>query len=211
MLQLWNGIRILDFVTSLENVNSSAIAITGASGGGTQTFMLTAIDDRINVSVPVCMVSSWMYGGCVCESSMPIHRGNGYATNNAEIAAIAAPKPMLLISSGKDWTRFNPTLEYPFIQRIYHFYNAEQNVENIHFPDEEHGYSYVMRQEVYKFIAKHLYLDISLVQTPDESIDESGNIIESMQDMLAFDLLHTRPYWALQGEDAVVNTLKSLQ
>ena len=103
-MQLWNNIRAVDFLETLSGVDRSEIAVTGESGGATQTFLLTALDGRICLNVPVVMVSSYFFGGCGCESGRPVHRSEGHFCTNAEIASLCAPRPMLVMSDGQDWT-----------------------------------------------------------------------------------------------------------
>jgi len=148
-LQLWDSIRALDFLASLADVDPSRLGITGASGGGTQTFLLTAVDDRIQFAVPVNMVSAIMQGGDLCENA-PGLRLN---TSNVEIAALFAPKPMLLVSATGDWTHNVPKQEFPAIQRIYALYGKAGQVEVVQI-DAPHNFNRQSREAVYRFFAQ---------------------------------------------------------
>jgi sugar phosphate isomerase/epimerase len=184
-VQVLNNLRILDFLLSLKDADPERVAITGGSGGGSQSMMITALDDRIRVSVPVVMLSSFFAGGCPCESGLPVHLCGG-GTSNPEIAAMAAPRPQLVISDGGDWTRNVPDTEFPYLQRVYGFYDKQNLVRNVHLPEEGHDYGPSKRKAMYTFMAEHLELDSKAVLDSDGNLDESCCTIEDVEEMLVF-------------------------
>jgi dienelactone hydrolase len=149
-LQLWNSIRMLDFISTLDDVDPGRIAMTGASGGGSQTFLLAAVDERVRVAVPVVMVGGIMQGGSACENAP----GLRFETYNTELAALTAPRPMFLVGSNVDQSRLNMTEDYPALRAIYALYGKERNVEATVL-DAPHNYNRFSREAVYRFLAKH--------------------------------------------------------
>ena len=197
-IQALNSIRLLDYLLLFDYADETRVGITGGSGGGSHTILMSAIDERIDVSVPTVMMSAIHYGGCACESGNPIHFCGG-GTNNVELGGLFAPKPQLVISDGGDWTANVPDLEFPFLKRIYNFYEGAV-VENAHFPEEGHDYGASKRAAMYQFMAKHLNLDKSKVFDKNGKLDESAISIEGENALKAF---------GENGENLPKNALKS--
>ena len=208
-MQTWNAIRITDYLCSLPYTDQSRVGITGASGGGTQTFIAAAVDERITLSVPTVMVSCHFYGGCPCESGLPIHfLDEGIGTNNAEIAALCAPHPQLVISDGNDWTANLPEVEFPYLKYVYSLYDKPEVIENVHLGQEGHDYGLSKRLAMYDFVARHFNLDANIIKDGNGTFDESKITIESAENMYAFGKDRILPKNAVIGVENIKKLLE---
>jgi hypothetical protein len=181
-LQTWNSVRALDFLLSLPEVDSARIAMTGASGGGTQTMLLAGIDPRITVSFPAVMVSTAMQGGCTCENASCLRVGTG----NIEFAALFAPKPQGM-TAANDWTKEMATKGFPELKQHYAMVGSDKNVmlvNNIHF---QHNYNYVNRAAFFAFLNKNFKLGL------EEPVVEEDYVRLSRDALSVWDSSHPKP------------------
>jgi dienelactone hydrolase len=188
-LQAWNSIRALDFLSSLPDVDPKRIGVTGASGGGTQTFILCAVDDRPAVAFPAVMVGTGMQGGCICENCSYLRQDTG----NVELAALFAPKP-LGMSGADDWTKEIETKGLPELKALYKLYGAEDKVMAKCFPQFEHNYNQVSRELMYNWFNKHLHLGQS------EPVVEKPIVPVPPRKLSVYDDQHPRPMDATDAD-----------
>ena len=170
------GYILLDWMLkNRKDIDPERVGVMGGSGGGTHTVLLSLLDERVTASAPVVHLASHFDGGCPCESGKPVQLAAG-GTCEPELAAVMAPKPMLIVSDGGDWTSSVPTLEFPYLQRIYSFYDAKDKVRNVHLPNERHDFNENKRQAVYDFFIDVFGLDRTM-------LDESKITIEPDNDL----------------------------
>lgn len=170
------GYVLLDYMlSSRKDIDRERVGVMGGSGGGTHTVLLSLLDERVTASAPVVHLASHFDGGCPCESGKPVQLAAG-GTCEPELAAVMAPNPMLIVSDGGDWTSSVPTLEFPYLQRIYSFYGAQDKVRNVHLPNERHDFKENKRLAVYDFFIDVFRLDRSM-------LDESKITIEPEEAM----------------------------
>ena len=156
-LQTWNSIRTLDWLASRADCDTSRIGCTGASGGGTQTFILTALDERVAAAFPAVMVSTAMQGGCTCENASYLRVNTG----NIEFAALAAPRPIAM-TGADDWTVEIESKGLPELKRHYEMLGVPENVHAryMKFP---HNYNLPSRMMMYDFFNRTLKLGAAVV------------------------------------------------
>ncbi len=194
-LQLWNSIRGLDFLETLPDVDAKRLAATGASGGGTQTFLLTAVDDRVKAAAPVNMVSHYMQGGDNCENAAGLRLYH----SNMEFAALAAPRPMLLVSATGDWTRDTLRVEFPVIATVYRVLKADDRIQAIQF-HAQHNYNQQSREAMYAFFSRWLK---ESVETPKDA----SFTVERPSDLLVW---YGRPHPGGATVDSLLQYWKQL-
>ena len=122
------------------------------------------------------MISCVMQGGCPCENAPTLRIG----TNNMEIGAMFAPKPLLMISATGDWTLNTPTIEFPMIRDIYELYGSADRVSNVHVT-APHNYNHNSRQAMYRWFGQWLFGRVDA-----KNITEGEIRLEKDEDMLAF-------------------------
>ena len=180
-LQTWSSIRALDFLETLPDVDKTRLACTGASGGGTQTFLLAAVDSRLAAAFPAVMVGTAMQGGCTCENASLLRVGTG----NIELAALFAPKPMGM-TTADDWTKEMPTKGFPDLAKHWAALGAPDNVKLFAHPEFPHNYNRVSRMAMYGFFNEHLHLG-------QAKIDEQDFVPLTREELTVWDATHPAP------------------
>lgn len=194
-LQLWNSIRALDFLAALPDVDAARLGVTGESGGGSQTFLLAAVDRRLAAAFPAVMVGTAMQGGCTCENASYLRVGTG----NVEIAALFAPRPMGM-TGANDWTREIETEGLPELKQLWGMVGRSGDVE-AKYLDFEHNFNAPSRARMYAFFKRHLALP------SDAGIEEREYEPLTREEASVWDEGHPKPPC---DEDAEIRLLRNL-
>lgn len=197
-LQLNNSVKALDFVCSLTYVDTSRIGCTGCSGGGTQTWFLTMLDERVKVSAPINMVSAFMQGGCGCENA-PFLRTR-YCS--VDYAMCIAPRPLFLAASDGDWTAHSREVEFPAVKRVYDLYGAGERFETF-YRSAPHSYDKPTREHAYDFFCRAFGIKNPGFDEIDIDIDPKDLLIGDIRH-------HVEEEGFIEGEEALFSLIKSI-
>lgn len=141
----WDGIRAIDYLVERPDVDADKIACTGTSGGGLQAELISALDPRVKVSIPVC------YGGCAPDT--PARRG----LDMTDVDALIAPRPLLMIEATGDprGSILSKQKRHALVAKLYGASNASDRTSFAIF-EEPHGYGEAIRRGAYIWLSRWL-------------------------------------------------------
>ena len=188
-VEVWNGIRGLDLLSDLPEVDGEKIGITGISGGGAISWFLGAADTRAKVVAPVCgnstledQISKRTIDGH-CDCMMII---NTYGWDFQDIGALIAPRPLYIAQADRDGLNTIESSErvYSEIRDFYSLIGAEENIDFISTPGG-HSYHKNSRQEIFSFFMKHL-MDKEVPPEVAGDVDESPEVMLDNETLMVY-------------------------
>ena len=169
-VEAWNCIRALDYLESLDVVDSSRIGVTGRSGGGAYSWWIATIDERIKVAAPVAgitdlqnhVVDGVVEGHCDC-----MYHVNTYGWDFAQVAALVAPRPLLILNTDDDgiFPLDGVNRLFTQVRRIYGLHGKKSNLGLVITPGG-HGDSQELRVPAFNWFNKHLMGKSVLIDQP---------------------------------------------
>ena len=154
--QIWRNIRGLDFLESLQEVDSQRLGVCGCSGGGTQVQMLISLDDRVKAATIAGLtcdfreISFLTWPCCVCNYFPDVMR----FTDQPELSALGMPCPVQYLTMN-DWTKTFEANTFPQIKSLYAA-NGYADLVDCRYENTDHEYGRTKREWTYWWMEKHL-------------------------------------------------------
>ncbi len=178
-VEAWNCIRALDYLQSRPEVDGEKLGVTGRSGGGAYSWWIAALDERIKAAVPVAGITSLknhvidgvVEGHCDCMFIV-----NTYQWDYAQVAALVAPRPLLISNTDKDsiFPLDGVVDVYRNTMKIYNLYGVPENL-GLQITEGPHKDTQELRIHAFRWFNHFLKGDDSLIEmaatkfhTPEE-------------------------------------------
>ncbi len=132
-VEAWNCIRALDYLETRPEVDKTRLGVTGRSGGGAYSWWIAALDERIQVAVPVAGITSLqnhVVDGCIEGHCDCMFQVNTYGWDYALVGALVAPRPLLIANTDKDgiFPLDGVVDVHAKVRRIYDLYGKPRNL-----------------------------------------------------------------------------------
>ncbi|MGB7327085.1 MAG: prolyl oligopeptidase family serine peptidase [Rubripirellula sp.] len=169
-VEAWTCVRALDYLETRPEVDADRFGVTGRSGGGAYSWWVTGIDDRIKVAVPVAGITTLrnhVVDGCVEGHCDCMYMINTYRWDYSMVAALAAPRPLLIANSDKD-TIFpldGVLAIHQQVRDVYRLY-GEENKLGLQITEGPHRDTQELRVHAFRWFNRWLKNDDSLIQFP---------------------------------------------
>jgi dienelactone hydrolase len=167
-VEAWNCIRALDYLETRPEIDKTRFAATGRSGGGAYSWWVVALDDRIKAAAPVAgitdledhVINGTVEGHCDCMFTV-----NTYRWNYAQVAALAAPRPLLIVNTDRDqiFPLDGVIRVHSLVREIYRSYNAETNLGLV-IGEGPHQDTQDLQVPVFRWFNRHLKGEDPLIE-----------------------------------------------
>ena len=188
-VETWNGIRGLDLLSEMPEVDPDKMGVTGISGGGALTWYIASVDPRIKAAATVCGNSTLeaqirtrtIDGHCDCM--YPI---NTYQRDFHDLGALIAPRPLFIAQADRDGLNtVESSMEvYEDLKDFYALFGAEENIKFISTPGG-HSYHPNSRKAIFSFFMDHL-MDKNISPEEIEDVELDPEKMRSAEELMVY-------------------------